>query len=163
MPCEAPSRAVSMPRHTRHGHGHATPHQQKFERERKNRSKGRRAIHSFHIHIHSFILPHQARVSFLQWEGGYDVTPASLAFCNSRPLLFSDRPSCFDETRRPQRSWDWRNPVIISISFCTLFHMKDSPHSAPHPSHPFRFRCEQESFFWGAGTRDAKGSEALPA
>jgi hypothetical protein len=40
--------AVSMPRHARHGH--ATPQEQKFEIERKKRSKGQRAIHSF-IHF----------------------------------------------------------------------------------------------------------------
>jgi len=91
-PCEAPCRAVSMPRHA--CHGHATPHQQKFERERKNRSKGQRAIH-----IHSFILHTQARVSFLQREGVYDVTSA-LCFAETLDPLCSSRTVSRVSTRR---------------------------------------------------------------
>jgi hypothetical protein len=64
-----------MPRHARHGH--ATPHQQKFEKEkeRKNRSKGR-ARNPF-IHF-----THTWSASQFSSKGKVynDVTSASLAF-----------------------------------------------------------------------------------
>src|SRR5216684_8656351 len=91
MPC-----AVSMPCPCRSHARHATPHQQKFEKERENRRKqgAGRAIHSFI----SSIRGSRARVSFLQREGVYDVTRASLAFfffSNSRPVcVFWSRTVC---------------------------------------------------------------------
>jgi len=134
MPCEAPSRAVTMPRHTRHGH--ATPHQQKFEKERKNRSKGRRAIHSFHSFIHF------TKRESVSSKGKVDMTSLR------RPLLFETLdPSCsrtvrrdFDETRRPQRSWDWRNLVYLLHPFSH----DGFPTQRSAPLSPFPFRCEQE-------------------
>lgn len=114
-------------------------------RNRKKKKKQGAARNPF---IHSFYIPRwQARVSFLQWEGVYDVTSASI---NSRPspLQFSDRPSCFDETSRTQRSWDWCNHIFLH----PFSHEQFTPHSAPQPSHPFR----SVIFFEGKGARNAR-------
>ncbi len=137
MPC-----AVSMPCPCRSHARHATPHQQKFEKERENRRKqgAGRAIHSFI----SSIRGSRARVSFLQREGVYDVTRASLAFFffsqTLDPSVSSGLGPCVVFRRRRIRTETdqrssfgiWRNLVM---SFLHPFsHSGFTPRSAPHPN-----------------------------
>jgi hypothetical protein len=88
-----------------------------------------------------------------------------------RPLLFEtlDPPLCFRSRTVRRVSTRWDDQTIMGLAqsgnnISTLFHMKDSPHTALRT---LTLSAVNRSEFFGGkggpGTRGGKGSEVLPA